>query len=408
MAGLFCHAQSRVRVQHVVFDVPFRLAGGEMSDIRWDIDSLLLSRALRDVEELACDTTANIKRVTIYSSVSPEGRVEINRAVGKARVRTAERLLRERLVVPDSIIDYDIRYIPWHSYLLPAIKADTTLPYRDEFIKIVYRAPNSKEPDRRRYRLRKARGGELWNIAAERYFPYMRKGGAIIVVEREVDGALLASLPSLAFPAVSPVAKSDLAIDVNFVPEMDVASQPQVEEAPRHALSIKTNALLWATLVANVGFEVKLAPRWSLDVTGFYSPWNMFIFNRKIRLFGLSPEVRYWWGDVMKRGHFLGLHGLVTGFNVQLDNKYRYQDPNHAAWGVGLSYGYAMPLDKKERWGVEFTIGVGYARVKYDKYEGRENGQFIERKTVNYFGPTRLGVNFSYRFDFKDRKGKRQ
>ena len=88
------------------------------------------------------------------------------------------------------------------------------------------------------------------------------------------------------------------------------------------------------------------------------------------------------------------------GFNVQLSDRYRYQDPNHASWGVGLSYGYAMPLGRSKRWGVEFTIGLGYMDVTYDVYEGRCNGKYLRKEKISYVGPTRLGVNFSYRIDY--------
>ena len=175
-----------------------------------------------------------------------------------------------------------------------------------------------------------------------------------------------------------------------------------------NAVSIKTNGAAVAALITNIGFEVKLADRWSLDVMGAYSPYNMIVKDRKLRVFGTRPEVRYWWGEPLKRGHFLGLHGFTSAFNVQIGDKARYQDPNHALWGVGVAYGYAMPLGKKEKWGVEFTLGLGYARVKYDKYDGAINGPFIERKTINYFGPTRLGINFSYRFDVEKNKSKKQ
>ena len=51
----------------------------------------------------------------------------------------------------------------------------------------------------------------------------------------------------------------------------------------------------------------------------------------------------------------------VAGFNVAINDKARYQDPNHALWGMGLSYGYAFSWGKDNRWGIEFNIGVGFA-----------------------------------------------
>jgi hypothetical protein len=173
-------------------------------------------------------------------------------------------------------------------------------------------------------------------------------------------------------------------------------------------MAIKVNAVEAAALIANFGFEWRITPRLSFDVLGHYSPYDYFNEARKIRVFAIHPEVRYWWGESLVKGHFIGLHVPVIGFNVQLDDKFRYQDPNRAVWGVGVSYGYAMPLGKKQQWGVEFTIGLGYMNVVYDVYEGCHNGKYLRTEKFNYWGPTRLGVNFSYRIDYTKKKDKQK
>lgn len=393
-------------VEHqIVVDIPFLLGGGSKEDIHRDLDLVALANCINEVDKLAKDPTATIKSVIYYSSVSPEGTVKRNKELCRERIATAERVVKSRLNIPDNIVSYDNRYIPWRQYLVPAIMANDSLPYRNEILDIISKVPTNAEEDNRRILLREAHAGALWRVVEEHYFVHMRKGGAIINVIREINDPICPVLAPVFNEGVAAIPACALQLDTAYV-------EPVVEEPTEesmYAISIKTNAASWAATVANLGFEVKLAPRWSLDVMGAYSPYNMFVSDRKIRLFGIRPEVRYWWGEPMKRGHFLGLHGHTAGFNIQVNDKYRYQDPNHALWGVGLAYGYALPLGKNERWGVEFTIGVGYARIKYDVYEGRENGQFIERKTINYFGPTRLGIDFSYRFDIagKTKKQKR-
>ena len=166
-------------------------------------------------------------------------------------------------------------------------------------------------------------------------------------------------------------------------------------------LNVKTNALEVAMLVANLGVEFRITPRLSFDMIWHYSPYDYFVARRKLRLDAIEPELRFWWGEALVRGHFVGLHVPVAGFNVQLNDKYRYQDPNHALCGVGVSYGYAMPLGRRGNWGVEFTIGVGYMDVKYDVYSGKCNGAYPRTERRNYFGITRLGVDISYRIDMK-------
>ena len=390
MAVFTAVAQERKVEHNLIVDIPFHFAKGGEGDIHYGLDSTALTKSLNTLESLNCDTLAKVKKVNFYSSVSPEGTIEQNSRLSKIRIATAEKIVRSRLNIADSVaISYDERYVPWEEYLIPTIKADNSVPRREELLALMQRNPNDSSRDDRTYKLLRTDNGKLWDIVKNRYFDHIRKGGAIITVERSIYDEL--------------TGKNDIfncAIDSSMLS----AKEPEVETTPRSAISIKTNAAAVAALIANIGFEVKLAPRWSLDIMGAYSPYNLFAQNRKIRLFGVRPEVRFWWGEAMKRGHFLGLHGFTSAFNVQINDKARFQDPNHALWGVGLAYGYALPLGKKENWGVEFTLGVGYARIKYDKYDGAINGQFIERKLVNYYGPTRLGVNFSYRFDIEGKK----
>jgi hypothetical protein len=111
----------------------------------------------------------------------------------------------------------------------------------------------------------------------------------------------------------------------------------------------------------------------------------------------MKPEVRYWFGgESLRRGHFVGLHMPLAGFNLQLNDDFRYQDPNHAVWGVGLNYGYAMLIGKRQNWSLDFTIGLGYRDVKYDIYEGVHNGKYVRTEEKHYFGPTRIGINLAY------------
>lgn len=396
-------AQSKSINQRVVIDIPFTLSGAEKSHIRYDLDSVALATSLHNLELLSKDSTAVIKSIEFYSSVSPEGNYRVNAKLGKIRLETAEHIVREYIHWDNSVkVTYKQQFIPWNEYLIPAIQADTTIPHREELLELML---NTKR-DKRRQKLMEVRNGELWKIVQERYFDHIRKGGAIITVERKVLDDIITSQPPY---GVDALAVEDFAISkiepIKIVVPVEPEPEPESKDA-KYAISIKTNAAAISALILNLGAEVKLSHRWSIDLMGTYSPYNMIVRNRKIRLFGIRPEARFWWGEAMKRGHFIGLHGFTSAFNVQLGNKARYQDPNHALWGVGLAYGYALPLGKKEKWGVEFTLGLGYARIKYNKYEGGANGQFIENKLINYFGPTRLGINFSYRFDIDGKKKK--
>lgn len=93
---------------------------------------------------------------------------------------------------------------------------------------------------------------------------------------------------------------------------------------------------------------------------------------------------------------FFGLHAHYADFNVSnLDilglGHHRYQGN---LYGAGISYGYQWILNK--RWSMEATIGVGYARINYDKYNCGHCGSKLDSGHKNYFGPTKVGINIIY------------
>ena len=45
---------------------------------------------------------------------------------------------------------------------------------------------------------------------------------------------------------------------------------------------------------------------------------------------------------------------------------------------------------------MEATIGVGYARINYDKYNCGHCGSKLNSGHKNYFGPTKVGINIIY------------
>lgn len=158
--------------------------------------------------------------------------------------------------------------------------------------------------------------------------------------------------------------------------------------------AIKTNALYWATTTANLGFEVGLSKKLTLDVSGNYNPWE-FSNNKQIKHWLVQPELRYWLCERFY-GHFFGLHAHYAEANVSNLNifglgDYRYQGN---IYGAGISYGYQWILNK--RWSMEATVGVGYARLNFDKYNCGTCGSKIGKEHKNYFGPTKIALSIIY------------
>lgn len=157
--------------------------------------------------------------------------------------------------------------------------------------------------------------------------------------------------------------------------------------------AVKTNALGWASaLTLNAGAEVALTPRWTLDLDGYYNPFS-WGHDKKTEFWGIQPEVRFWFCHKFT-GHFIGLNGYYGDYDCGLW-KYNYDG---SIAGIGLSYGYALPIAK--RWRLEFNLGAGYNRKNYEKTDRVQDraadvvyrGHFVK----NQFGITRAGINIVF------------
>jgi hypothetical protein len=157
---------------------------------------------------------------------------------------------------------------------------------------------------------------------------------------------------------------------------------------------------LWdATATINLGVELKLSERYSLDIPVNLNAWS-FSNGKKWKHVLIQPEFR-WWLCESFYGHFAGLHGMYGHYNVagmKLPFKFlpelktnRYQGD---LYGVGVSYGYQWILSP--RWNLEATLGVGYVRFEYEKFACEKCGDKLGDNGKNYFGPTKAGISVIY------------
>lgn len=171
--------------------------------------------------------------------------------------------------------------------------------------------------------------------------------------------------------------------------------------------AIKTNLLYDATSTLNLGFEFGLSPKWTLDISGNYNPWE-FGDNRKMKHWLVQPEFRYWLCEKFN-GHFFGIHAhgaqynwggmLPWGFkDGEMFGVYSRQmsDHRYEGWllGAGISYGYQWILGK--RWSLEASVGLGYAYLDYGKFKCEKCGEKIADQHRNYFGPTKAAISIIY------------
>ena len=168
-----------------------------------------------------------------------------------------------------------------------------------------------------------------------------------------------------------------------------------VSEAIAQEVGFKTNVLYDATATINLGVEVKLGTKTTLELPVNYNPWGAKK-DKKLKHFLVQPEIRHWTCQAFT-GHFFGIHAHYAVYNIAGKTPFTYMK-NHRVegWltGVGLSYGYHWILS--DRWAVEATLGVGYAYVNYDSYGIGCCEPLKDSGVKHYFGPTKAGVSFIF------------
>lgn len=156
-----------------------------------------------------------------------------------------------------------------------------------------------------------------------------------------------------------------------------------------------------ATRTINLGTEIGLGKKSSLDLSVNYNPWE-YGENKMAKMLVLQPEYRFWFCDRFN-GHFIGIHahggiyqfaGLKMPFGLW-ENLQNHRFKGHF-YGAGISYGYQWLLGK--HWNLEGNIGVGYARVKFEQFECKTCGTKTAEGNKNYYGPTKAAISLIYLF----------
>lgn len=171
-------------------------------------------------------------------------------------------------------------------------------------------------------------------------------------------------------------------------------------------VALKTNLLADGFLNPNLGLEIALAPKWTLDLTGQFNAWTLS-HDRRWKHWAVQPEARYWFCDRFG-GHFVGVHAHSGQYNIGGFNGVyhlfgtdarKLKDYRYQGWfiGAGVAYGYAWILGR--HWNLEAEIGFGYSYTRFDRFQCAGCGRKIENKQPHhYIGPTKAAVNLVYLF----------
>ncbi|MDR2919892.1 MAG: DUF3575 domain-containing protein [Tannerella sp.] len=166
-------------------------------------------------------------------------------------------------------------------------------------------------------------------------------------------------------------------------------------------IALKNNLVYDATLTPNLSLEIALAKKITLDLGFGYNPFE-FSDGKQFKHWLAQPELRFWMCEKFN-GTFFGIHAHGGEFNVAnldlpFDFMQQLKDHRYEGYfyGGGVSIGHEWVLAK--HWNLEASIGGGYARVEYDKYECGDCGAKLKSDHYNYFGVTRATLSIIYIF----------
>ena len=79
-------------------------------------------------------------------------------------------------------------------------------------------------------------------------------------------------------------------------------------------VAVKTNVAIDAVAIPNLGVEVGLSKKLTVDIPFYYNPWK-YSDNKMLKLVMVQPELRYWLCDKFN-GHFFGFHLMGGAYNT--------------------------------------------------------------------------------------------
>jgi len=337
------------------------------------------------VNRILADKDVRLAYVWIGGSASPEGPEAHNIWLGKMRARRLYDYLKAHTSLSDSLIRVENLTEDWRTPL--KLMRGHDFPNKQRVLDIW---TGESSNGRRKREIMAIDNGVTWKYLIDNTFLLSRNARMVIVC------AATDSIVTY-HPPETVVTVDKVPGPVDPIPLSEIIS-PIMPVYQRQFVALKTNLAALGLLVANLGVEFSFGRGFSLDLPFYYSPYDI-TSKFRVRVFGTQPELRYWIKrDRPGEGHFVGLNGTVSGFNISFPETDRFQDPEHALWGAGASYGYALNFGRNKRWGLEFNIGVGYMNYRYDTFRNVGNGKLLRTHRKDYWGITRVGVSLTYKW----------
>lgn len=345
---------------------------------------------------LSSDTLCQIRVTSILGSASAEGSDIFNLKLSQRRAEALQRFIQQYIPI-DSI---RIRAMGIDFSALQRLIASSEIPYLNEVLDLLTLITQEKDT-RMRERLKKQlmtlKGGEPWRYMYKTLFPELRNSTLFVLnLQREIQ--------------TEEKDTTNTGTPVQIVPLLTGPEQIQsVLYQPYMAL--KTNLLLDAAAVPNIGLEFYLSRGWSIGANWMYAWWSSNSRHRYWRTYGGEVYTRRYFGQLAKSaplsGHHVGVYLQGLTYDVEWGGKGYL---SKFSYGAGLEYGYSLPVGR--RINIDFTLGLGYLGGKFKTYQPQEDC-YVWQSTNNrhWIGPTKAEISFVWLLGnrpIREKKGGKQ
>lgn len=362
------------------------------------------------------------------ASASPEGSLQINTQLANARKASMNALLSS-YGINTNLIRYDVAPMDF-----PLMRALMKLR-KDDYLPVVDSLMTQYAADvmlLKEAMIRQDRG-KLWQHLYHNYFPSLRSVRIMAIkrAEKEEDKR-------------EEIERKENEIEKIEIEKIEKIEKEETEgDERRELMSVKTNLLFDLAYmpgynrfcpISNVAIEYYPLHGHFTYGASFDSPWwKHYSKHKYFQLRNYQVHTRYYLrrGDIEERkpgkgaafkGFFLSAYAHAYLYNICFSEKRGWEGEG---WGAGIGAGYVMPIDRKERWRLEFGLQLGYLNTLYDPYQWRcpvDPGTDIDRyyykwygnakdfkkrqHSYSWIGPTRVEITLSYDLIYRHKERK--
>lgn len=347
-----------------------------------------------------------IDSVAIWSYASPEGRYRRNVWLSEERAKAAKKFIMANMPEGTDLTEDKIKLRPvpenWEG-LLEETEAGYQLENREQVLQIL----RSDMPDEmKKQAIRDLDGGRSWWYLIRHHMDKLRMATWICVWVNPEVRTLGKIGPMEAEPMES---RGDILPPVRQEREEESLRGTEFREK-RTFMALKTNLLYDAATAVNFAVEVPVNEKFSIQYEHVCPWWTAGPNGNRysMQVLSMGGEARWWFapktrpatGKRVQRdalmGHFVGLYADGGKFDLQWGSKSGLGQSRFK--GVGISYGYSLPVCK--RLNMEFSVSLGYAMIDYQGYAPLPDWSLLIRDNdkngrMHYFGPTKVKVSLA-------------